>query len=323
MRRCLFFWLLACPATSGCPAPPASGDQKNDDEITVAFWNVENLFDKYVDKRAPSADVLLPETVEEKLRLDAEIIRELNADIVGLMEVENRGILRELCESHLSDLGYDYYELSEETDERGIDVALIAKQPFLAYSFAVPGFSRGILAGRFTFEGEPLYVVVNHWKSRFGGGEDQRMACARRVDEIVSTIIPQYEGRPVPVLIGGDFNDNDTDPSVQYLASQGHHNLLDHLSEEDRWTLPYNNRDEQRVEYSGFDHIFANDTLQARNLVVRADVIRPQRMVKTRRLYGELYLWPVEDYSDVLGYSDHFPVVARLKKPGGTPRPTP
>ncbi len=140
-------------------------------EVRVAFWNVENLFDEYYDKRVPIADVFLPENVREKLQKDATIIRQLDADIVGLMEVENRGVLRELCQTYLADMGYKYFELSEESDARGIDVAMISRRPFLSHSVAVPSFYRGIFVSRFTFDGEPLYVIVNHWKSRFGGGE--------------------------------------------------------------------------------------------------------------------------------------------------------
>ncbi|MEZ6052510.1 MAG: hypothetical protein R3C02_14170 [Planctomycetaceae bacterium] len=139
------------------------------EELRIAFWNVENLFDQYVDKRVPTSDVFLPEHVQEKLEKDATIIRQLDADIVGLMEVENRGLLRELCEKHLADMGYRYFELSEETDDRGIDVAIISRRPFLSYSFEVPDFYRGVLVSRFSFDGEPLYVIVNHWKSRFEG----------------------------------------------------------------------------------------------------------------------------------------------------------
>lgn len=293
-------------------SPSASGE-----EVTVAFWNVENLFDEYVDRRTPVADVFLKENVQEKLRKDAVILRELDADIVGLMEVENRGILRELCREHLADLGYRYYELAEETDERGIDVALIARRPFLAYSFAVPEFDRGILVGRFSFDGQPLYVLVNHWKSRFGGGDELRMNCAKRVIQIVEEIIPQWEDRAAAVIIGGDFNDDDHDPSVQYLESKDLKNMLKDLPPTERWTLPYNNRDEGRVVYHGFDHIFINQMLAEGGgfQLVEARVVRPQIMLRTRRLDGKLHLWPDDDDGEYIGYSDHFPVVCRLKVP--------
>ena len=291
---------------------PARGE-----EISIAFWNVENLFDEYVDQRTPDADVFLRENVQEKLRKDAAILRRLDADIVGLMEVENRGILRELCQEHLKDLGYEYFELAEETDERGIDVALISRRPFLASSFAVPEFDRGILVGRFTAKDQPFYVLVNHWKSRFGGGADLRMNCAKRVVEIVDDVIPGWEKHPVPIIIGGDFNDDDGDESVRFLESRGLQNMLRDLPPEKRWTLPYNNRDERRVIYNGFDHIFINPVLaeSSRLRLSESRVVRPPVMLQTRRLYGQLHLWPDDDDRDHIGYSDHFPVVCRLIVP--------
>ena len=307
-------WMICLAFCFSLAGPPSAAAGE---EITVAFWNVENLFDEFVDGRTPDADVFLKKNVHEKLRKDAEILRLLDADIVGLMEIENRGILRELCRDHLADMGYRYYDLAEETDERGIDVALIARRPFLSFSFDVPDFDRGILVGRFAFDGQPLYVVVNHWKSRFGGGEELRMNCARRVSEVVEEIIPQWQEGPVPILIGGDFNDDDADASVQFLESRGLLNTLKELPAEERWTLPYDNRQEGRVIYNGFDHLFINEHLADGGAfqLTESSVVRPQIMLQTRRLYGRLHLWPDDDDRDHIGYSDHFPVVGRLRVP--------
>lgn len=285
------------------------------EDLQIAFWNVENLFDQYIDKRVPLADVYLPDRVQEKLEKDATIIRQLNADIVGLMEVENRGLLRELCERYLADMGYLYFALSEETDDRGIDVAMISRRPFLSHSFDVPDFYRGVLVCRFSFDGEPLYVIVNHWKSRFEGGEDLRMSCARVVSDLVNHQIPVYEGRPVPIVIGGDLNDDDTDASVVYLEQHDMTNTLKSLPFKERWTLPYNNLDKQRVEYNGFDHIFINPQLCDGLGIewVGSTVTRPEIMTSERRLYGHSYTWPDDDDRDHIGYSDHFPVVTSIR----------
>lgn len=289
------------------------------EDITVAFWNVENLFDSTVDRRNTREDLFVPSALREKLRKDGEIIRDLNADIVGLMEVENRAILRQLIDEELADLGYGYHALLEERDERGIDVALISRFPFLCYSFDVPDFSRGILVARFVKGDQPFYVIVNHWKSRFGGGEELRMRCSQRVVELVKEIIPQLEGRrEVPVLIGGDFNDDDTDAAVRNLEQQGLINTLKPLPREDRWTLPYHNRDSGSVEYNGFDHVFINTQLRdGMHGVgwVRSDVVRPPRMVTSRRINGREYVWPDDDHNAHIGYSDHFPVTATLTVP--------
>ncbi len=286
------------------------------EELTVAFWNVENLFDSYRDKRSPREDLFVPSALREKLRKDGEIIRELDADILGLMEVENRGVLKQLIDEELSDMGYKYHALIDVENERGIDVALISRKPFLCYSYDVPDFYRGILTARFAHAGKPFYVIVNHWKSRFGGGEEERMNCSNRVVEIVDKLIPEFEGRAdVPIIIGGDLNDNDTDASVVNLERHKLLNTLKSIPLEDRWTLPYFNREKNEVELDTFDHLFLNSSVKESGPIrwLSSEVIRPKKMLTTRIINGQSYIWPDDDHQDHIGYSDHFPVVAKFR----------
>ncbi len=286
------------------------------EEITVAFWNAENLFDGYRDKRTPREDLFVPSELREKLRKDGEIIRELNADVLGLMEVENHGVLKQLIDEELSEMGYKYHVLIDVENERGIDVALVSRYPFLCYCYDVPEFYRGILTARVSVNGKPFYVIVNHWKSRFGGGEQQRMNCSNRVIQIVNELIPAFEeAREIPIIIGGDFNDNDSDLSVLNLEQQGLVNTLKSLPEADRWTLPYYNREKSEVELDSFDHIFVNKACQSGNSIrwISSKVIRPKRMLTTRTFDGIQHVWPDDDNQSHIGYSDHFPVVARFE----------
>lgn len=285
------------------------------EELSIAFWNVENLFDNFRDKRTEREDLFIPSELREKIRKDGEIIRQLNADIIGLMEVENRGVLNDLIDNELDGMGYKYNALLEVQNDRGIDVAIISRKPFLCYSFEVPDFYRGILAARFSVDGKPFYVIVNHWKSRFGGGEQERMNCSNKVIEIVNTLIPKFEGRSdVPVIIGGDLNDNDTDPSVINLENHGLINTLKTIPLKDRWTLPYDNRDKQLVELDTFDHLFITPSCQTSQYLKwqSSQVLRPEKMVSKRVIRGQEYLWPDEDHDDHIGYSDHFPVMGRF-----------
>lgn len=291
------------------------GDLRGE-EISIAFWNVENLFDGYLDRRTPREDLFVPSTLREKLRKDGEILRELNADIVGLMEVENRGILKQLIDEELADLGYRYFALLDEGDERGIDVALISRRPFLCYSYDVPTFYRGILTARFAVDGKPFYVIVNHWKSRFGGGEEQRLRCAQRVIEIVNELIPNFEGNvDVPIIVGGDLNDNDTDVSVVHLEQHGLINTLKDQPLQQRWTLPYFNQNQQQVELDSFDHLLVNPYCHSRGKLrwLSSSVVRPERMLSKRSFLGKDYVWPDDDHDDHIGYSDHFPVLGRFQ----------
>jgi endonuclease/exonuclease/phosphatase family metal-dependent hydrolase len=289
------------------------------DEITVACWNVENLFDSRKDTELEGEPVPNAEQVKLKMSKLAEVIKHLKADVVGLIEVEHAELLRTLTRDQLAGEGYDYFCLIEQTDPRGIDVGLISKIPFAAYSFDVPSHTRGVLACRLAVRGEPFYVLVNHWKSRIGGGAEVRMACARRTIELAGDLLPRYEGRKVPTLVVGDLNDDDTDDSVRALEKSGLSNVLKRLRPAERWSYPWWDSMNKQVHYHSFDHIFANEAMAdgaGIDLVPNsARVVRPKFMQRKRRIEGRDYDWIDDSYGQHIGYSDHFPVAVTLRVP--------
>jgi endonuclease/exonuclease/phosphatase family metal-dependent hydrolase len=293
------------------------------DDVVVGFWNVENLFDTFGDEAHPKAPTIPKEEHATRLANRARVIKDLNADILGVCEVENRRVLRDLVnEPTIKNMGYNYFAVLDETDDRGMDVGLISKRPFLTQSFTVPGFYRGILVCRFNIEGEPLYVIVNHWKSRAGAGKvatnPMRMECAKRVVELVQQVIPAMEGGKKPAIVAlGDLNDEDDDASVMHLEKSGMINLFRSVPHPKRWSLAYDNRDEKKVEQNHFDHLFISPELQS-NSVLRVvdgstEVVRKDYHIRRRRLFGEFVDWPADDYGKVIGYSDHFPVRMTIK----------
>ena len=106
---------------------------------TVAFYNVENLFDLRDGKFTNDGD-FLPESVKRwtskryknKLRKIGFAISNIGRQetgkhpaIVGLAEIENAKVLKNLLESkHLETCNYDYVHF-DSLDERGIDVAML------------------------------------------------------------------------------------------------------------------------------------------------------------------------------------------------------
>jgi len=296
------------------------------DELTIGFWNVENLFDEFKDEGHRDAEVLKKQEVFLKLSHRAQVIKDLNADILGLAEVENRDILRRLCDEHLKEQGYRYIVLLDEKDPRGIDVAMISKRPFLAQTFDVPGFYRGILACRFTVAGEPFYVLVNHWKSRRETADNPsapaRLACSEKVQELTEKILPEIEGKPVGTMVIGDLNDDDDDVSVARLEKAGFKNTFRGTPKEKRWSLPFDDRKNNRVVYNGFDHILVGAPLLAGKPLAwvegSSEVFRPPYMLRKRKIGDKDYDWPDDDYvrrggEQHIGYADHFPVRARFR----------
>ena len=57
------------------------------------------------------------------------IISELNADVLCLVEVESRPVLRRFNETILKEAAYPHAMLIDGNDERGIDVAILCQRP--------------------------------------------------------------------------------------------------------------------------------------------------------------------------------------------------
>src|SRR5215213_10702424 len=113
--------------------PPTSMPQKaarpqsKPGELVVAAYNVLNLFDDYDDPYRN--DEITPAKPRAQMERLAESIRQLNADVIAVEEVENRDYLERFVNVFLPDMGYEDVVLFEGNDMRGIDVGLISRVP--------------------------------------------------------------------------------------------------------------------------------------------------------------------------------------------------
>jgi len=232
-------------------------------QVKVAFWNLQNLFDVTASEIAADFE-FTPEqgwtqaVFNQKVANLAAIIRGLDADLLGICEIENKGVI----ESLLAAIGRDDYAIAhvESPDIRGIDVSLIYSQDVFELAGEPVGHvihlrypTRDIFEVplRVKENGAHLDVLVNHWPSRRKGvyeSEPFRLAvanhCGRLVDQILK--YPRTEFLALPdtaaslallnarwnhnILLMGDFNDEPFNRSMlEYLrASSG----LDHLEED-------------------------------------------------------------------------------------------
>lgn len=105
------------------------GIGRSPERVKVAFYNTENLFDtirnplisdgEYTPQGARHWDT---QRYACKIGRIARVLDELNADIVGLAEVENEAVVRDLMFA----MRQDYNYIHRNTDDpRGIDVALL------------------------------------------------------------------------------------------------------------------------------------------------------------------------------------------------------
>lgn len=185
--------------------------------FSIATYNVENLFD--ADYQGSEYEEYIPgkhnwnaRMMEIKLNHTAQVICDLNADILGLQEVENEAIFQKLIK-RLHDVGckYRYHAITHKKDAP-IQVALLSRYPIskaheiqVSYSARV----RNILEVEVQVGGAPLTLFVNHWKSKaYQGYESKRIKYARALQKRISKLPKHKE-----YIILGDFN-SDYDASM-------------------------------------------------------------------------------------------------------------
>ncbi|MGH9254514.1 MAG: endonuclease/exonuclease/phosphatase family protein [Vicinamibacterales bacterium] len=151
-------------------------------------------------------------TDETGTRMTAKVIHDVGADIIGIVEAENRPSLVRFNTELLSGL-YGHVMLVDGNDERDIDVAIMSRSGFSIESIrsnvdAVDAvgtvFSRDCPQYEVrTPNGTTVHVLVNHFKSQSGGGGAKRQRQAAEVRRIVDGLVQQ--GHHVVVL--GDLNE--------------------------------------------------------------------------------------------------------------------
>ena len=194
---------------------------KEPEVLTIALWNVQNLFDgeetgtEYADFRQGAG--WGPEKYQARLTSLSQAITTKPAapDLIGFIEVENSGVLADLSRS-LSKNGYNWTAFTKLPGSAA-GIGFLSSFPLLevkAHSITIGQETapRPVLELRLDVRGETLVFLLNHWKSKLGGAdatESIRRASARVVYRRLSEI-KEAEG-DTPVIIMGDFNLNHDD----------------------------------------------------------------------------------------------------------------
>jgi endonuclease/exonuclease/phosphatase family metal-dependent hydrolase len=191
----------------------------------VATFNAENLFAHYnfredLDPRGARGftinDLAFDIYNDDEKRITAHAIREVNADIICLQEVDNLPLLDRFNSYYLAPLKYRYRLLIDSHDPRQIDVAVMSRYPLShirTHRDERKGnaflFSRDCLEVQVNVEGKPLHLYVNHCKSMIKTREEtkkRRQDQAGRVAELVTKRWGPggYQG---DYVVLGDLND--------------------------------------------------------------------------------------------------------------------
>ena len=218
---------------------------------TIAFYNVENLFDTINDvnkndEASPIMEIKFnrSEIYNKKVSNMAGVIADIGADlvkkspsIVGLCEVENRSVIEDLLkDKNLKDKNYEIIHY-DSPDERGIDVAMIYNEDVFKITSTKSheliiydnksskrNYTRDQLVVSGLLEGELIHLIVNHWPSRSGGEERSRagrMAAAELNKEIIDSLQGKY--KDAKIITMGDFNDDPHDDSMKKILNAKKH----------------------------------------------------------------------------------------------------
>lgn len=330
--------VLDTEAAPASPPPPVEAPAATHD-LLAAFWNVENLFDADDDPAVEGDEEFTPDGpkhwTEKRLACKlANLARVISAmkdgkgpDLIGLAEIENRGVLERLV-ADLAPLGRDYKIVHKDSpSERGIDAALIYDANVFTlegsdFLHVEAGHTRDVVEARLTHDGHPLTVFVNHWPSR-AHPEEARKAAAlvvrRRVDALLAAD-PNAD-----VLILGDLNDHPSDPSVAetlrakpdraHLAPGDLYDAVAPVQNDpNRGTYYYNNA------WEVIDHVIASPgLLEDTGLRLVPDSVGPAVLTDDQLFdpAGPAPPRPNRTYTGnqyhTTGYSDHLPVTARLR----------
>ncbi len=206
------------------------------------WWNLENLFDTV---NSTNRSEKLQRTLNKELKgwttavLDKKItqltkaIAQMNPDILGVCEVENRPVLDKLVNAMNAALNRTYAVMHQDTkDARGIDVAFIYdSQKYTPdgelYSLEVMrrNATRDIVQAQLkTAAGNVLVLLGNHWPARSDGkfeSEPYRMMVGEVLSYWVKRI-HEIQGKGASIVAMGDFNDEPFDRSLVDYAQSTH-----------------------------------------------------------------------------------------------------
>ncbi|MHA1212787.1 MAG: endonuclease/exonuclease/phosphatase family protein [Candidatus Heimdallarchaeota archaeon] len=327
------------------------GKKKDDHRVYyIAWWNVENLFDSenYKDRSDKLKRTLGNEIkgwndliLNKKLRQLADVIESMNndkgPDLIGLCEVENEHVLKKLIKK-IKVKDRDYQVAHHDcSDNRGVDVAMIYDANRLEKGL---DFSHVIMKRVATrdiyqvnFKTKPsnrdLIVIGNHWPARSAGvleSEPYRIVAGETL-AYWNYRIHQIYGDDIGIIVMGDFNDEPFNRSLTdyALSTASEMKVLSATRKTPRlfnlmWnemgkgigTYYYQNFPtmlDQFLVSKSFLHEGGAFKVKKKSI----DIIRHEKMQNGKYGIPRRFGRPSRTV-DTKGYSDHFPIVMKIKE---------
>lgn len=294
------------------------------DPILVMFWNVENFYD-HTDGGGGDSDREFSsggsrhwtrKRFQAKCDAIAKSIMWIGdrygrmPDMIGLAEVENRGVLEKLLRYTLL-RKYDYDIIHYDSgDRRGIDVAVLYRKSSMhpeSVTVITPEYQGSRLPTRDMLhtqmrlaDGSAIDFIINHHPSKFGGesvSAGRREAAMQALRHLCDSLGNDR------IVAMGDFNDTPDGPAFRIadgaLVNKG---------------MPLHLDGEGTIRYEGrWDLIDMFLVGSAIDPLSEMEICRiPFLMVRERKHPGEK---PLRTYSGpeyTGGVSDHCPIILKI-----------
>jgi len=298
--------------------------------FTIAFYNLENLFDPLENDETLDKDFTPNGTYQwddikyrQKIQNLAITISKIGLTrcetppvLIGICEVENESCLKDLVQSDaLKEFDYGYV-FHKSPDRRGIHVALLYQQKYfqiiddkaISVNFEVQEkqeSTRDIIHVNGLLLGEPIHLILNHWPSRTDGTDKtnhKRMSASNAVQGIIEEI--KNDDQAAKIIIMGDFNDEPASQSLQAFAEKGFVNPMESFQKLKKGSVKF------KGKWIMFDQILFNHALSDANWFDYQSTqiyVEPNLIQKSGRYRGSPKRTFVGNYYQG-GYSDHFPV---------------
>lgn len=342
--KCIFFLFIFSVSLSGYT------QEKKFKIHTIAFYNLENLFDTIndpmkFDEYSPIMELKTNREIayKQKVKNMARVISEIGKDvtqntpaIIGICEVENRNVLEDIV-NDASLIEKDYGILHYDSpDSRGIDVGLLYQKHLFTpinsstYELKIYDDQDGkrittrdqlLVSGK--LEDDLIHIIVNHWPSRRGGearSKPKRVAAAKLNRRIIDSL--QAEEPYAKVIVMGDFNDNPNDASLKdalktkrkrkKVDAKSLYNPFENYYRDGLGTTAY------RDNWSLFDQIIISKPLLEKDYssyrYYKAGIFNRNYLITSNGRYKG---YPFRSWNDggfSNGFSDHFPVYMYLIK---------
>ena len=301
------------------------------DSLSVMCWNVENFFDWRNDSLTVS-DAEFSSRGERhwtwrrfqaKANAFAKALFWVEAetgrlpDIVGLEEVENAFVLRQVLQKtalRKTDYKYVHYD---SPDRRGIDVALLYRSSVLELVDSKPGHlyeadtvmaTRDILLCVFRRKVDgappPFAVLVNHHPSKYGGASEsdpKRRIAVDRLRFLADSLAAEGIDK---IIAGGDFNDTPDNP-VFLRLEPALKPLYSALFRRGEGTIKYDGK------WALIDHFYASPALWDSGPSMR--ILRiPFLLTRDTAHSGDKPLRTYTGPRPTGGVSDHLPILLEI-----------